>query len=192
MRIARESEHHKQEQGERARFHGYNLADSIAILKHLEMPKFPGCVNLFYKREAESNMRSKAATILFAVVFAVVMISCGSDQPAGNMTNANSSPKTPPVPAATIDELASGKNVFETNCILCHKSDGTGGRVTIEGKNLNVEDLTTAKIIGFSDEKLIGYIMNGVEDEGMPAFKGKLSEGEMRDVVKHIRFLQKQ
>jgi mono/diheme cytochrome c family protein len=55
---------------------------------------------------------------------------------------------------------------------------------------LTVEDLTTAKIKGFSDEKIIGYIMNGVEDEGMPAFKGKLSEGEMRDVVKYIRVLQ--
>jgi mono/diheme cytochrome c family protein len=29
--------------------------------------------------------------------------------------------------------------------------------------------------------------MNGAEDDGMPAFKGKLSEGEMRDVVKFIR-----
>ena len=65
-----------------------------------------------------------------------------------------------------------------------------GGRVSIEGKNLNVEDLTAAKIKGFTDEKIIGYIMNGVEDEGMPAFKGKLSEGEIRDVVKHVRLLQ--
>ena len=135
-------------------------------------------------------MRSKTNAVAVVVIFTVFAISCGPGEPSANTANANSSPRTPPVPAATIDELASGKKVFETNCILCHRSDGNGGRVSIEGKNLNVEDLTSAKIKGFSDEKIIGYIMNGVEDEGMPAFKGKLTEGEMRDVVKHIRILQ--
>ena len=91
------------------------------------------------------------------------------------------------MPAATIDELGSGKTVYETNCMICHKSDGTGGKVSIEGRNLNVDNLTSNKIKGFSDEKIIGYVMNGVEDEGMPAFKGKISEGEMRDLVKYIR-----
>ena len=132
----------------------------------------------------------KVIRLLSVVIFTALGLACSSDQTAVNNTIANSSPKTPPVPAATIDQTASGKKVFETNCILCHRSDGTGGRVSIEGKNLNVENLTSVKIKGFSDEKLIGYVMNGVEDEGMPAFKGKLSEGEMRDVVKHIRLLQ--
>jgi mono/diheme cytochrome c family protein len=59
--------------------------------------------------------------------------------------------------------------------------------MVFEGKKLKPEDLTSAKIKGFSDEKIIGYIMKGVEDEGMPAFEGKLSEGEMRDVVKFVR-----
>ena len=49
------------------------------------------------------------------------------------------------IPAATVDELASGKSAYETNCVLCHRLDGTGGRVSIEGKNLNVENLTAAK-----------------------------------------------
>jgi mono/diheme cytochrome c family protein len=119
----------------------------------------------------------------------LAMISCGSVDTAPNSATANA-PKTPPVPAATIDELASGRKVYETNCMICHRADGTGGRVSIEGRNLNVENLTAVKIKNFSDEKIIGYIMNGVEDEGMPAFKGKLSEGELRDVVKHIRVLQ--
>ena len=56
----------------------------------------------------------------------------------------------------------------------------------IEGKKIDPDDLSSDKIKSFPDEKIIGYIMNGIEDEGMPAFKGRLSEGEMRHVVKYI------
>ena len=57
----------------------------------------------------------------------------------------------------------------------------------IEGKKLDPDDLTSAKIKGFSDETILGYVMNGIPDEGMPAFKARLSEAEMRDVVKYVR-----
>ena len=136
-------------------------------------------------------MRFKTLLIIAISAFTALAFGCGSNDPTVNTANTNTSPKTPPVPAATVDELASGEKVYETNCVLCHRSDGTGGRVSIEGKNLNVENLTAAKFKNATDEKIISYIMNGVEDEGMPAFEGKLSEGEMRDVVKHIRLLQK-
>lgn len=135
-------------------------------------------------------MRSRMFTSLCAVIVAAVWLSCSSGPTPLNKSDSNASRKSPPVPAATIDELASGKSVFETNCILCHRSNGTGGRVSIEGKTLNVGNLTAAKVEGFSDERIIGYVMNGIEDAGMPAFKGKLSEGELRDVVKYIRLLQ--
>ena len=68
------------------------------------------------------------------------------------------------------------RNVYKQNCAACHKENGTGGEIVFEGKKLKPDDLTSAKIKGFSDEKIIGYIMKGVEDEGMPAFEGKLSE----------------
>ena len=133
-------------------------------------------------------MKTRKIVLITAIsISALVGFACGPDQSRSNNVNTSSGPKTPPVPAATIDELASGNKIYETNCMICHRSDGTGGRVSIEGKNLDVENLTSAKIKGFSDEKIIGYIMNGVEDEGMPEFKTKLSEGEMRDVVKYIR-----
>ena len=129
--------------------------------------------------------------IVFISAALAIVAACGGTQPINNTVaiNINAPPKTP-APTATIDELASGKKVFESNCIACHKADGTGGRVTIEGKTLNVENLTEDKIKNMSDEKIIGYVMNGVEDEGMPAFKDKLSEGEMRDVVRYVRQLQ--
>ena len=131
----------------------------------------------------------KVALVTFILTVAVAFTACsGNNSESANVTNTVKQP----APAATVDELSSGKKVFEKNCAICHRADGTGGKVTVEGKSLNVEDLTAPKIKAFSDEKMIGYVMNGVEDEGMPAFKGKLSEGEMRDVVKYVRMLQVQ
>ena len=126
---------------------------------------------------------------LTAAVLGVSSCTDSSNRPANvavNSTNATNSPVRP-VPSATLDELASGRKVYKDNCTICHKEDGTGGEVTIEGKKLNPDDLTSEKIKGFSDEKITGYIMNGVIEDGMPAFKDKLSEGQMRDVVKYIR-----
>jgi mono/diheme cytochrome c family protein len=128
---------------------------------------------------------SKLAFLIIALL--ITLAACGGEQSTSNNRNADNASKTPPLPAATIDELASGKKVYETNCMICHKEDGTGGRVTIEGKTIKPENLTEDKFKKAPDEKLIQYIMDGVEDEGMPAFKNKLSEGEMRDVVKYIR-----
>jgi mono/diheme cytochrome c family protein len=132
----------------------------------------------------------KQITILLTLaLIAATSLSCagGENKPANVAANKPTNVVATPLPAATLDELASGRKVYEINCANCHKANGTGGPVEIEGKKLNPDNLTSDKIKGFTDEKIIGYIMNGVEDEGMPAFKGKLSEGEIRDVVKFVR-----
>lgn len=122
---------------------------------------------------------------------ASLLLACSNDRPvnvATNNTSANAV-KSPiaPLPSATLDEVAAGRKVYEANCAGCHKEDGSGGPMENEGKKLNPDDLTEDKFKKMTDEKILGYIVNGVEDEGMPAFKGKLSEGEMRDVVRYIR-----
>src|SRR4030095_12279887 len=128
--------------------------------------------------------------VLLFTVSILAALSCGdSGKPANLAANAkvNVDPPNTPLPAATIDELASGRKVYMDNCAKCHREDGSGGEVEIEGKKLDPEDLTSAKIKRFPDDKMIRIIMNGAEDDGMPGFKGKLPEGEMRDVVKFVR-----
>jgi mono/diheme cytochrome c family protein len=105
--------------------------------------------------------------------------------PPRNTTNANAPAATPA--AATPMAAASGKDLYAKNCANCHKETGTGGEVVIEGKKLKPDNLTSDKIKGFSDEKIIGYVTNGVEDEGMPAFKDKLSADEIKAVVAYVR-----
>ncbi len=92
--------------------------------------------------------------------------------------------------AAAARIIGDAKEVYATNCMICHKESGKGGPVTIDGKKLKPDDLTSEKIKTMTDEKLIGYVTNGVVDEGMPAFKDKLSTEEIRMAVAHVRRLQ--
>jgi mono/diheme cytochrome c family protein len=132
-----------------------------------------------------------AATAAFAV-------GCSTTAPTANQTANSSAPKTPAaantspgnVVAVQPQQSASGKELFAENCQICHKENGTGGKVTIKGKNLNAENLTEDKFKKASDEKLMGYIQNGVPDEGMPAFGDKLSDDQVVSIVAHIRTLQ--
>jgi mono/diheme cytochrome c family protein len=101
-----------------------------------------------------------------------------------------SSPAAAQPESAPVAQTISGKEIYAMNCINCHKENGSGGRVTYQGKSYNAEDLTKDKIKKMSDEKLVGYVTNGIPDEGMPAFRDTLSAEEIKAVVAHIRALQ--
>ena len=126
----------------------------------------------------------KKLKIAVMFTFSVAVLACGNASTTSNIAT--------PKPAATsaaapVDELAGGRALYEQNCAACHKEDGTGGKVKIEGKTIKPDDLTSDEIKKFTDEKITGYIMNGVEDEGMPAFKDKLAEAQIREVVIYVR-----
>lgn len=104
--------------------------------------------------------------------------SANNSKPVANNNNQTNAP---------MDEAALGATTYKQFCANCHKEDGTGGKVTIEGKTINAENLTTDKMKNMSDEKYVGYIENGIPDEGMPAFKGRLTDDKIKAVIKHIR-----
>lgn len=126
----------------------------------------------------------------FGILFLAAMsVACGSS-PAANEKPANApiSVMTPDANTTPAPELmAAGKKLYMANCAACHKENGTGGKIEIEGKSINPDDLTSEKIKAFADDKIYGYIYKGIEDEGMPAFKDKLTEAEIREVVRYLR-----
>ena len=121
-----------------------------------------------------------------------MMAACGDPGPANvnfntaalNTSTGNGAATSAATPA---DQLAMGRSLYEQNCAACHKEDGSGGKMTIEGKTLDVDDLTSDKIKKFDDAKITKYIYEGIEDEGMPAFKDKLNEAQIREVVRYVR-----
>lgn len=140
------------------------------------------------------KMIVRSAVIAAAAALAVA---CGaSNEPAGNANKTTSAIdpskvtiKTP-TPEATIDMAAMGAKVYEENCVKCHKPDGSGGDVTVDGKELDAASLISDHMTKHDDAKIISHITEGVPDEGMPAFKDRLSEAQLRAVVAHIRELQ--
>lgn len=80
-----------------------------------------------------------------------------------------------------------GKNIFASKCSICHGPDGSGK--TSMGKALNIADLHSATVQKMSDADLKNVITNGKNK--MPAFKGKLTDAQMGDVLAYIRTLGK-
>jgi mono/diheme cytochrome c family protein len=138
--------------------------------------------------------------MIIALLTAAVAVACSSatnvthtsNNNAGTSANVAGTPQAPATNALSNSTAAvSGKEIYATNCMICHKDDGKGGKVTVEGKNLKVDDLTTEKMQKRDDAKLAKEILEGVPDEGMPSFQGKLTDEEVRSIVQHIRSLQK-
>ena len=72
-----------------------------------------------------------------------------------------------------------GKNLFNSNCIACHKN---GENLIIPEKNLK-KDILQAN--GMYNLRAIQYqILNG--KNGMPAFGGRLKEQEMEEIANYV------
>ena len=92
------------------------------------------------------------------------------------------------VPAgfARTARAAERSETFQTYCVVCHGDDGTGN--TEEGKKKGARDFTNAKWQATVDDKrLIKSITKG--HDKMPAFEKKLSEDEIKTLVKEVRSL---
>lgn len=130
-------------------------------------------------------MQTKIKSLLL-IAAAAAAFACATNTNTSTPTSSGS-PSPSAVPAATADVMAAGRKLYSEKCAACHKENGKGGKMTIEGKTIDPDDLTSEKMKKFSDEKLYGYIYNGIEDDGMPAFKDDLSEAQIREVVRYLR-----
>ena len=107
-----------------------------------------------------------------------------------NTNRANTNQGASPTANPPVDEIAASEELYKKNCMICHKDTGKGGKVTVDGKELEPEDLTSEKFKKRSDEKLQRNISDGAPDDGMPAFKKKLSDDDIKSLVKYVRVLQ--
>jgi cytochrome c6 len=81
----------------------------------------------------------------------------------------------------------SGGALFKAKCAPCHGPDGKGD--TSMGKVLKVRDLSSADVQKQTNAELTAIVEDGKGK--MPAYKGKLSSGEIKELVSFIRSLKK-
>lgn len=81
----------------------------------------------------------------------------------------------------------SGADTYKAKCAMCHGADGTGN--TPAGKSMKVRSFSSPEVVKMSDDDLIAVTASGKAK--MPAYKGKLTDAQIKDVVAYIRTLQK-
>jgi mono/diheme cytochrome c family protein len=81
----------------------------------------------------------------------------------------------------------SGADIYKSKCQMCHGADGTGN--TPAGKSTKVNPFNSPDVIKMSDDELIAVTKKGKNK--MPAYAGKLTDDQIKDVIAHIRTLQK-
>src|ERR1700761_3101215 len=82
---------------------------------------------------------------------------------------------------------AAGESTYKAKCAMCHGADGLADTPT--GKALKVPSVKSPEFKALPDSELIAITRNGKGK--MPAYKDKLSDSQIHDVVAYMRALEK-
>jgi mono/diheme cytochrome c family protein len=88
---------------------------------------------------------------------------------------------------ATHTARAQGADTFKAKCAMCHSADGKASGSM--GKTMNIPSFKSEALIKASDADLFAATKNGKGK--MPAYAGKLTDPQIKEVVAYIRTLQK-
>ena len=124
------------------------------------------------------------ALALTFVAIALVVTAC-TETATNTNTPTATAPAAAPSPTATPDPLAAARVNFQKHCEACHGPEGIGGLVKVEDKQIKVASLKADHAIKHTDDQLAKVITNG--EEAMPAFKDKMTQAEIQDLVKFVR-----
>jgi len=123
---------------------------------------------------------------LTCVAIALVAIACTETaSPTNTSTPRAASSPAAPAATASVDQFATARANFKKNCEACHGPEATGGPVKVDNKTIKVPSLKAEHAIKHTDDQLIKMITNG--EEAMPAFKNKMSQQEIADMVRFVR-----
>jgi ABC-type amino acid transport substrate-binding protein len=85
-----------------------------------------------------------------------------------------------PSPVQTAADLQQGRSLYYQVCAACHGQSAEGGG-----------PVPNLKTFAGSEEQFLKVSLNGRSDRGMPAWKGKLTEDELRSILAFIQSLPK-
>jgi mono/diheme cytochrome c family protein len=80
-----------------------------------------------------------------------------------------------------------GADTYKAKCAMCHGADGLAA--TPMAKSMKVLSFKDPTMVSASDAQFIASTTNGKGK--MPAYTGKLTDPQIKDVIAYIRTLQK-
>jgi cytochrome c6 len=89
--------------------------------------------------------------------------------------------------AGTASFAQDGAATYKAKCQMCHGA--TGMADTPAGKSTKARPFNDPEVMKMSDDDLIAVTTNGKNK--MPAYKGKLTDAQIKDVIAYIHTLQK-
>jgi mono/diheme cytochrome c family protein len=96
------------------------------------------------------------------------------------------------IPARPLDvkaSAASGGIRYDSECSICHGSDGRAQTPIGRWMHPRAADLTSEEVQSFSDQELFWIVQNGIRFTGMPAF-GQVETGDnIWNLVNYVRTL---
>jgi len=81
----------------------------------------------------------------------------------------------------------SAPDLYKSRCAACHGADGKGD--TAVGKKIGVRDFHSDEVQKQSDAQLAEIVKDGKNK--MPAYKDKLKDDQISDLIKYVRQLGK-
>jgi len=82
---------------------------------------------------------------------------------------------------------APGADTYKAKCAMCHGADGLAA--TPMGKTMKIASFKDPSMVNAPDAQFIASTKNGKGK--MPAYTGKLTDPQIKDVIAYIRTLQK-
>ena len=124
----------------------------------------------------------KVSALAFLTLSSVLLTAACSQQPVAT----NSDAKATPAASVSPDPSAAVRATFARDCESCHGPEGKGGRVKLDdGSTLRVPSFREGHALRHRDADFVKQIMNG--GDGMPAFKDKLNQQQIDDLIRFIR-----
>lgn len=85
------------------------------------------------------------------------------------------------IPAAADDAAA----LYKSKCQMCHGADGKGSAA---GQKMGVRDFNSPEVAKQSDADMVKITKEGKGK--MPKFEGKLTDDQIKELVKYIRSMK--
>jgi DNA-binding beta-propeller fold protein YncE/mono/diheme cytochrome c family protein len=93
--------------------------------------------------------------------------------------------KKPAAPQAAATPSKEAEGLYKAKCQVCHGPDGTG---SVAGKKMGAKEFHSPEVAKQSDAELFDAVKKGKGK--MTAFAGKLTDDQIKDLIKYVRSLK--